>query len=68
MAFYQVELWPDGKWDNLPYRKTEARSPKEAAEKRYGKPLLDHGPQSRVRAMVRRLDRPSENSMPFYEE
>ena len=68
MAIYQVQLWPDGKSDNLPYRKVEASSPKEAAEKLYGKPLQDHGAQSQLRAMVRRLDRPSENSMAFYEE
>jgi hypothetical protein len=43
MATFQVQLWPDGKWDGMPYQKVEAATAKEAAEKLYGQPLKETG-------------------------
>ena len=50
---YLVQLWPEGKWDNKPYQKVYAASPKEAAEKLYGGTLHDEGSNAQIRAQVR---------------
>jgi hypothetical protein len=57
MTTWQVQLWPDGP-STQPvesYRKVEAASGKEAAEKLSGQSLSEHGSNHRLRALVRRL-------------
>lgn len=56
MPVYQVQLWPDGKWDGKEYRRVEAGTPKEAAEKLCGCPLSERGSMSGIRAQVRLQD------------
>jgi hypothetical protein len=67
MSTFQVKLWPEGKWDGEPYRKVEAATPKEAAEKSYGRPLQDLGSNSQIRAQVRSLDAFRQLPTIFYE-
>ena len=67
MATFQVQLWPDGKWDGKPYQKVEAPTAKEAAEKLYGQPLRGDGSNYQMRAQVRRMAYRSGNSIVFYE-
>ncbi len=68
MTTFQVQLWPEGQqWDGQPYQKVEAATPKEAAEKLYGKPLQDRGADFQRRALVRMLNPPSQSAMIFYE-
>jgi hypothetical protein len=52
MPTFQVQLWPDGKWDQKDYVKVDAATKKEAAEKVYGKPLSDKGSNYQMRARV----------------
>lgn len=66
METYQVQLWPDGKWDGKPYQKVEARSEKDAAEKLYGSPLVAQGSMYKIRARVRPLSRMSRMATIFY--
>jgi hypothetical protein len=47
MATFQVKLFPEGD-----YRKVEARSAKEAAEKEYGRSLSEVGSNHEIRVMV----------------
>ena len=53
MATFQVQLWPDGKWDGKPYQKVEAATAKEATEKLYGQPLKEAESNYEIRAQVR---------------
>jgi hypothetical protein len=50
---YWVQLWPDGRWDGKPYKQVDASSPKEAAEKLYGRSLQEQGGRHKIRAQVR---------------
>ncbi len=53
---YQVQHWPDGQWDPAHnWKKIEAASEKEAAEKVCGFPLTETGHLARLRARVLRL-------------
>ena len=67
MQTYQVQLWPDGKWDGRPYQKVEAPSEKAAAEKIYGRPLVQQGNMARIRARVRALANLQRTATIFYE-
>jgi len=67
METYQVQLWPDGKWDGKPYTKVEAPSEKAAAEKLYGRPLATQGMNYRIRARVRSLANFRKSATVFYE-
>ncbi len=67
MTTFQVQLWPEGRWDGQPYQKVEAATPKEAAEKLYGKPLQDRGANFQIRAQVRVPSPPGQLPIIFYE-
>jgi hypothetical protein len=50
---YQVQHWPDGQWSPVHnWRKIEANSEKEAAEKVCGLALTDNGTLAQLRARV----------------
>ena len=50
---YQVQHWPDGQWSpEHNWRKIEANSEKEAAEKVCGLALTDNGTLAQLRARV----------------
>ena len=50
---YQVQHWPDGRWSpEHNWRKIEANSEKEAAEKVCGLALTDNGTLAQLRARV----------------
>ena len=50
---YQVQHWPDGQWSPEPtWRKIEANSEKEAAEKGCGLALTEPGTLAQLRARV----------------
>ena len=50
---YQVQLWPNGQWSpQHNWRKVEAASAKEAAEKMCGAALVEHGRLAQLRARV----------------
>ena len=50
---YQVQHWPDGHWSpEHNWRKIEANSEKEAAEKVCGLALTDNGTLAQLRARV----------------
>lgn len=55
MPTWQVQLWPNGKWDEKPYQKIDAASAKEAAEKLHGGALTEVGSMGKIRAQVRPL-------------
>jgi hypothetical protein len=65
---YQVQWWPDGEWDRAHnWRKVEAGSEKEAAEKICGLALTDSGRLARLRARVLRYgDLKQRNAISFY--
>lgn len=67
MDVYQVQLWPEGKWDGKPYQKVEAPSEKAAAEKVYGRPLASRGSNFKMRARVRPFGRLISPATIFYE-
>jgi hypothetical protein len=53
---YQVQHWPDGQWDPTHnWKKVEAASEKEAAEKVCGLPLAATGRLAQLRARVLRF-------------
>jgi hypothetical protein len=53
---YQVQHWPDGRWDRAHnWRKVEAASEKEAAEKVCGVALTSAGRLCQLRARVLRF-------------
>jgi hypothetical protein len=64
---YQVQLWPNGKWDEKDYQKIEASAAKEAAEKLHGGPLSEHGSNYKIRARVRQLGDTKTPGWIFYE-
>jgi hypothetical protein len=50
---YQVQYWPNGQWDpQYNWRKVEASSEKEAAEKVCGRALTNRGTLAKLRARV----------------
>jgi hypothetical protein len=50
---YQVQLWPNGQWSpQYNWRKVEAASAKEAAEKLCGAALVERGRHAQLRARV----------------
>ena len=55
MPTWQVQLWPDGKWDGNPYEKVDAGTAKAAAEYLYGGSLSEVGSMHKIRAQVRPL-------------
>jgi hypothetical protein len=55
MQTWQVQLWPNGKWDGKLYQRVDADSAKEAAERLYGSPLVESGQMDKMRAQVRPL-------------
>jgi hypothetical protein len=67
MEVYQVQLWPDGKWDGKPYQQVEAPSEKAAAEKIMGRPLATKGSNFKIRARVRPFGRLIGEATVFYE-
>ena len=67
MAIFQVQLWPDGKWDGQDYQKIEAETAKEAAEKLYGGVPSDEGSNYKIRAQVRRLGGIKSNATIFFD-
>ena len=52
MDMYQVQLWPNGRWDRQPWRKVAARNEDEAAYKATGERLSKEGRQGKIRARV----------------
>lgn len=67
MSLFQVQLWPNGKWDGKDYQKVDAESAKEAAEKLYGSTLSERGSNFKIRARVRRLGDIKTTGSIFYE-
>jgi hypothetical protein len=67
MPTFQVQLWPDGKWDQKPYQEVVAETAQEAAEKAYGKPLKTTGSNYQIRAQVHPLVGKRGASTIFYE-
>jgi len=65
---YQVQHWPNGQWSpEHNWRKVEAGSEKEAAEKVCGLPLREAGRLSQLRARVLTLgDLKQRSATPFY--
>lgn len=53
MAVFLVQLWPNGKWNGEDYRRVEAPTTKEAAEKACGAALSENGGLHQIRAQVR---------------
>jgi hypothetical protein len=49
---YQVQLWPNGRWDQQPWRKVAASNEDEAAFKATGEQLSKVGPHNKIRARV----------------
>jgi len=52
MHIYQVQLWPNGRWDQQPWRKVAASSEDEAAFKATGERLSKDGHHAKIRARV----------------
>jgi hypothetical protein len=65
---YQVQHWPNGQWDREHnWRKIEAGTEKEAAEKVCGLPLKEEGRLSQLRARVLALgDLKQRSAKEFY--
>ena len=65
---YQVQYLPGGQWQREHnWRKIEAGSEKEAAEKVCGRPLAEAGKLAQLRARVLTLgDRKQRSATPFY--
>ncbi len=65
---YQVQHWPNGQWDrDHNWRKVEAGSEKEAAEKVCGFALSDAGRLAQLRARVLKLgDLKQRSATEFY--
>jgi hypothetical protein len=66
MAVFQVQHWPDGKWDGKDYKHVEAATAKDAAEKECGCSLSERGGRHQIRAQVRSLDDFRAAPMIFY--
>ncbi len=49
---YQVQLWPNGRWDQQPWRKVAASNEDEAAFKATGERLSKVGPRDKMRVRV----------------
>lgn len=69
MTIFQVQLWPNGKWDGKDHQKVEAATAKDAAEKLYGSSLRDKGSNYKnpIRAQVRALGDLSSHPTVIYE-
>ena len=52
MHIYQVQLWPNGRWDRQPWRKIAAGSEEEAAFKATGERLTKEAQHGRIRVRV----------------
>ena len=65
---YQVQHWHNGQWDrNMNWRKVEAASEQEAAEKVCGRSLRQVGRQEQLRARVLRFgDLKQRSATSFY--
>ncbi len=65
---YQVQHWPDGQWSPTHnWRKVEAATAKEAAEKVCGLALREQGTLAQLRARVLTLgDFKQRSATPFY--
>jgi hypothetical protein len=65
---YQVQHWPNGQWSPLHnWRKVDAASAKEAAEKVCGLALTEQGTLAQLRARVLALgDLKQRSATPFY--
>ena len=49
MDIYQVQLWPNGRWDRQPWRKVAASNEDEAAFKATGERLSKEGHHGKIR-------------------
>jgi len=52
MHIYQVQLWPNGRWDRQPWRQVAASNEDEAAFKATGERLSKAGNHAKIRARV----------------
>jgi hypothetical protein len=52
MQMYQVQLWPNGRWDRQPWRKVAASNEDEAAFKATGEQLSREGQHAKIRVRV----------------
>ena len=68
MTTFQVQLWPNGSWNGNPYARVKATTPEEAAERMYGRPLVDRGANFQIRAIVRVLGRTRSTPIVLYEK
>jgi hypothetical protein len=66
MAIFQVQLWPNGKWDGSDYQKVEAGSAREAAERAYGSALTETGSNYKIRALATSLSDKKGSSTVFF--
>ena len=67
MPIFQVQIRPDARWDKQPYKRVEAATAKEAAEKLFGHSLQENGAMGQIRARVHSLGGPRGNGSIFYE-
>jgi len=67
MTTFQVQCWPNGKWDGKDYQRVEAQTAQEAAEKLCGGPLIERGSNYKIRARVRILGDIRTTGYIFYE-
>jgi hypothetical protein len=66
MDMYQVQLWPNGRWDQQKWRLVAARNEAEAAYKVTGERLGEEGERRKLRLRVRRLGNGPPPATAFY--